>query len=28
MAYGDWLNELGYAARKIGIQWVSLAEAA
>jgi hypothetical protein len=28
MAYGDWLNELGYASRKIGIQWVSLAEAA
>ena len=28
MAYGDWLKELGYAARKIGIQWVSLAEAA
>jgi hypothetical protein len=28
MAYGDWLKELGYASRKIGIQWVSLAEAA
>jgi hypothetical protein len=27
MAYGDWLNELGYAARKVGVQWVSLAEA-
>lgn len=26
MAYGDWLNELGYAARKVGVQWVSLAE--
>lgn len=28
MAYGDWLKELGYASRKIGIQWESLAEAA
>ena len=28
MAYGDWLNELGYAARKVGVQWVSLAEEA
>lgn len=28
MAYGDWLKELGYASRKIGINWVSLAEAA
>ena len=28
MAYGDWLKELGYASRKIGVQWVSLAEAA
>ena len=28
MAYGDWLKELGYAARKIGVQWESLAEAA
>lgn len=28
MAYGDWLKELGYASRKVGIQWVSLAEGA
>jgi hypothetical protein len=27
MAYGDWLKELGYASRKIGIQWVNLTEA-
>ena len=27
MAYGDWLKELGYASRKIGIQWESLAAA-
>jgi len=26
MAYGNWLNELGYAARKVGVNWVSLAE--
>jgi hypothetical protein len=26
MAYGDWLNELGYAARKVGVQWSSLDE--
>ena len=24
-AYGDYLKELGYAARKLGVQWVSLA---
>jgi len=24
MAYGDYLREIGYAARKIGIQWVNL----
>ena len=28
MAYGNWLKELGYATRKIGVQWVSLADAA
>jgi hypothetical protein len=27
LAYGDYLKELGYAARKIGIQWVNLTEA-
>jgi hypothetical protein len=27
MAYGDYLKEIGYAARKIGIRWVDLAEA-
>jgi hypothetical protein len=26
--YGNWLKELGYAPRKIGVQWVSLADAA
>lgn len=26
MVYGDWLKPLGYAARKIGIQWVDLSE--
>jgi hypothetical protein len=26
MAYGDYLKELGYAARKIGIRWVDLSE--
>jgi hypothetical protein len=26
MAYGDWLKELGYAARKVGVQWSSLSE--
>lgn len=26
MAYGDWLRELGYAARKIGIKWEDLSE--
>jgi hypothetical protein len=28
MAYGDYLKELGYAARKIGIRWVDLSEKA
>lgn len=28
MAYGDWLKELGYAARKVGVQWVGLSAAA
>jgi hypothetical protein len=28
MAYGDWLKELGYATRKVGVQWSSLSEAA
>jgi hypothetical protein len=28
MAYGNWLKELGYATRKISVQWVSLADAA
>jgi hypothetical protein len=23
MAYGDWLKELGYASRKVGVQWVT-----
>ena len=27
MAYGDYLREIGYAARKIGIRWVDLSEA-
>jgi hypothetical protein len=27
MAYGDYLKELGYASRKIGIKWVNLSEA-
>jgi len=27
MAYGDWLKELGYATRKVGVQWASLDEA-
>jgi len=26
MAYGDYLKEVGYAARKIGIQWVNISE--
>jgi hypothetical protein len=26
MAYGDYLKEIGYAARKIGIRWVDLSE--
>jgi len=26
MVYGDHLNEIGYAARKIGIDWVNLSE--
>jgi hypothetical protein len=26
MAYGDHLNEIGYAARKIGIDWVNISE--
>jgi hypothetical protein len=26
MAYGDHLQKLGYAARKIGIQWIDLSE--
>lgn len=25
MAYGDWLRELGYAARKIGLRWETIA---
>jgi hypothetical protein len=28
MAYGAWLRELGYAARKVGVRWESLAEPA
>jgi len=28
MTYGNWLKELGYATRKIGVQWVNLADAA
>lgn len=28
MAYGNWLNELGYAARKVGVKWASLDAAA
>jgi len=27
MAYGDYLKEIGYAARKIGIRWVNLSDA-
>lgn len=27
MAYGDYLKELGYASRKIGIKWVDISEA-
>jgi hypothetical protein len=27
MAYGDYLKELGYAARKIGINWVNVTQA-
>jgi L-fucose isomerase-like protein len=27
MAYGDYLKELGYAARKIGINWANISEA-
>ncbi len=26
MAYGDYLKELGYASRKLGIQWVNISE--
>jgi len=26
MAYGDYLKELGYAARKLGIKWVNISE--
>jgi hypothetical protein len=26
MTYGDYLKEIGYAARKIGIRWVDLSE--
>jgi hypothetical protein len=26
MAYGDYLREIGYAARKLGLEWVSLSE--
>jgi hypothetical protein len=26
MAYGDWLKELGYASRKVGVQWATLGE--
>jgi L-fucose isomerase-like protein len=28
MAYGNWLNELGFAARKVGVKWASLDAAA
>jgi len=28
MAYGDWLKELGYAARKVGVHWVTLTDGA
>ena len=28
MVYGDYLKEIGYAARKIGIRWVDLSEKA
>lgn len=27
MAYGDYLREIGYAARKIGVRWVNISEA-
>jgi hypothetical protein len=26
MVYGDYLKELGYAARKVGIQWANVSE--
>ena len=26
MVYGDYLQEIGYATRKIGLQWENLAE--
>ena len=28
VAYSDWLKELGYATRKIGVKWVSLTDTA
>jgi hypothetical protein len=24
MTYGDYLKEIGYASRKIGVEWVSI----
>jgi hypothetical protein len=24
MAYGDWVKEIGYAARRLGLKWVDL----
>jgi hypothetical protein len=27
MVYGDYLKEVGYAARKIGIKWVDISAA-
>jgi len=26
MAYGDYLKEIGYAARKIGIKWIDISD--
>ena len=26
MAYGDYIKEIGYASRKIGIEWVDISE--
>jgi hypothetical protein len=28
MVYGNCLNEIGYACRKLGVEWVNLSESA